>query len=453
MDRPIDAETGMSLRRRERDAELVEQALGDGQRVVRAVDVLAEDGELVAPDARRRVLGAQDAGDAPGDRDEQLVARGVAEAVVDVLEAVEVAEEHRRRDAVAARAGQRLAQPVLEQRAVREPGERVVQRLVREGDLRARPLDRVADGPREPAGVDLALHEVVLRALVDGPGAEVVLVGAGEHEHRRVERGCPQPREAVEGLAGQAEVEQDAVDGLLAEPRERLGHADRVGDDEAPSARVREQRPGGLRRAVGLDDQYPDQEVRRLVRADGRRTSHACRDHRTGVRIIVDCGTDVRQRSSCPRMSPEVEQAVGLAREFLHRSGALRVGLLVDRGDDREPAVVECARLAPITVTEDGEREELAHGAQLATPVPPLPEVRQIPGIQADAIAGTVAAPPGGIEMLGRALRDIAALLGGRSIAAADFETIDPETPLGLAARGGEPLVALVGDEQFELSV
>ena len=137
-------------------------------------------------------------------------------------------------------------------------------------------------------------------------------------------------------------------------------------------------------------------------------------------------------------MSPEVEQAVGLAREFLHRSGALRVGLLVDRGDDREPAVVECARLAPITVTEDGEREELAHGAQLATPVPPLPEVRQIPGIQADAVAGTVAAPPGGIEMLGRALRDIAALLGGRSIAAADFETIDPEHPArpGRSRRG-----------------
>ena len=53
--------------------------------------------------------------------------------------------------------------------------------------------------------------------------------------------------------------------------------------------------------------------------------------------------------------------------------------------------------------------------------------------------------------MLGRALRDIAALLGGRSIAAADFETLDPEIPLGLAARGDEPLVALVGDEQFEL--
>jgi hypothetical protein len=152
-------------------------------------------------------------------------------------------------------------------------------------------------------------------------------------------------------------------------------------------------------------------------------------------------------------MSPEVEQAVGLAREFLHRSGALRVGLLVDRGDDREPAIVECARLAPISVLEDGERSELAHGVELATPPPPLPEVRQIPGIEADPEAGTVAAPLGGVEMLGRALRELAALLGGRSIAAADFETVDPDIPLGLAARGGEPLVALVGDEEFQLAV
>lgn len=152
-------------------------------------------------------------------------------------------------------------------------------------------------------------------------------------------------------------------------------------------------------------------------------------------------------------MSPEVEQAVGLAREFLHRSGALRVGLLVDRGAEHESAVVECARLAPISVVEDGQRSELDHGVQLGAPMPPLPEVRQIPGIEADPVAGTVAAPPGGVEMLGRALRGLAALLGGQSIAAADFETLDPEVPLGLAARGEEPLVALVGDEHFELPV
>ena len=73
-------------------------------------------------------------------------------------------------------------------------------------------------------------------------------------------------------------------------------------------------------------------------------------------------------------MSPDVEQAVGLARDFMHRSGALRVGLLVDRGPGREAAVVECARLAPITIVEDGEEREVSHGVELSTPVPPLPE-------------------------------------------------------------------------------
>jgi hypothetical protein len=150
-------------------------------------------------------------------------------------------------------------------------------------------------------------------------------------------------------------------------------------------------------------------------------------------------------------VSPDVERAVGLARELLHRSGALRVGFVLDRGEDREPALVECARLEPISVVEDGLREELPHGVELAVAPPPLPEVRQIPGIELDPQKGTVSAPLGGIELLGRAMRDVAELLGGRSVAAADFETLDPELPLGLAARPGEPLVALVGDEEFEL--
>jgi hypothetical protein len=154
-----------------------------------------------------------------------------------------------------------------------------------------------------------------------------------------------------------------------------------------------------------------------------------------------------------PTLSPEVQQAVGLARELLHQAGALRVGLLLDRGDDRPPAMVECTRLGAINVVEDDRAQELPHGVQLDVPPPPLPDVRQIPGIEVDEVAGTVAAPLGGVEMLGRAMRDVAALLGGRSIAAADFETMDPETPLGLAARPGEPLIALVGDAEFEVKV
>ena len=76
-----------------------------------------------------------------GDRDEELVAGVVAQAVVDVLEAVEV-EEHdadARLRALAAR--DRLTQPVEEQQTIREPGERIVHRLVRELFLERLALD------------------------------------------------------------------------------------------------------------------------------------------------------------------------------------------------------------------------------------------------------------------------------------------------------------------------
>jgi hypothetical protein len=126
---------GDVLHAQERRAQLGEQPLGDRERVKGAVDVLAQDGELVASDARSGVLRAQDGRDAPGDRHEQLVAGGVAEPVVDVLEAVEVAEQDRDAVAVAADARRRLPEAILEQRAVREAGELVVQRLMRERAL------------------------------------------------------------------------------------------------------------------------------------------------------------------------------------------------------------------------------------------------------------------------------------------------------------------------------
>ena len=52
------------------------------------------DDELVAADAAHHVLAAHDVTDAGGDDAEELVAGVVAEAVVDVLEAVEVEVQH-----------------------------------------------------------------------------------------------------------------------------------------------------------------------------------------------------------------------------------------------------------------------------------------------------------------------------------------------------------------------
>ena len=65
-----------------------------------------------------------------GDGPQQLVAGGVPEGVVDVLEAVDVDVQRRDRDLLPARAGEHLLGAVERQHAVGQAGQRVVQRLV-----------------------------------------------------------------------------------------------------------------------------------------------------------------------------------------------------------------------------------------------------------------------------------------------------------------------------------
>jgi hypothetical protein len=45
----------------------------------------------------------------------------------------------------------------------------------------------------------------------------------------------------------------------------------------------------------------------------------------------------------------------------------------------------------------------------------------------------------------------LARAFGGRSVATAEFGTRDPDLPLTIVARDGEPLLLAVGDGRFEL--
>jgi hypothetical protein len=145
---------------------------------------------------------------------------------------------------------------------------------------------------------------------------------------------------------------------------------------------------------------------------------------------------------------------VALARELVHRAGALRVGIAVDLGDAPD-AMVQCERLGPILVIEEGgEVHELHHDACADVELAGFPTVRRLPPFEVEPAEGRVAGPLGGLEMLARALRGVAGLIGGRTVVAADFATQDAETPLGLAARAGEDtLVVLLGEESFELDL
>lgn len=121
--------------------------------------------ELVASQAGGGVPGAHGCGQAPGGLDEEFVARLVADGVVDLLEAVEVDEEDGRAAVGGAAASQREADPLGEQGAVGQVGERVVFGVVLQLCLQAHPFGDV------PAVEDEAAVVAVDRRLHVQPGA------------------------------------------------------------------------------------------------------------------------------------------------------------------------------------------------------------------------------------------------------------------------------------------
>ena len=104
-------------------------------------------------------------------------------------------------------------------------------------------------------------------------------------------------------------------------------------------------------------------------------------------------------------------------------------------------------------VHELDEEHELPHDAAADVALPQLPLMRQLPPFDVDAASGKVAGVLGGVEMLARAVRDVAALLPGETVVAAQFQTSDPGVPLGLAGRPGDPVAVLIGDHEFELEL
>ena len=123
---------------------------------VRGLRVGQDDGELVAADAEGAVAVAQGVADAVGHADEEAVAGGMAFAVVDDLEVVEVDEQQRDRHLVASVELQLAVQLLLEGAMVAEAGETVVQRVlaglaVEHLELRLRP-GQVVEGLQEASG-------------------------------------------------------------------------------------------------------------------------------------------------------------------------------------------------------------------------------------------------------------------------------------------------------------
>jgi hypothetical protein len=113
--------------------------------VVAAADVLLEHDEFVAAEPRHEILRPQHLAQASRDRAQQLIAAGMAERVVDLLELVEVDEQEGRQRALIAWHGQEALDLVAEIDPVGQPRQRVIAGEVADAGFRIAPFGDVLD--------------------------------------------------------------------------------------------------------------------------------------------------------------------------------------------------------------------------------------------------------------------------------------------------------------------
>jgi hypothetical protein len=151
-------------------------------------------------------------------------------------------------------------------------------------------------------------------------------------------------------------------------------------------------------------------------------------------------------------MAARDDVVLATVRDFVERSGALGVAVLLDRGEGHGAPLVECRAGEPLTVTQ-GTQSVLIPDQALEGVAPlPLSPRRPVPptALEFDSVLGEVSGPIGVVAMLAEGVRELARVLGGRTVAVADFATRSG-AELSISAREGDPVVLTVGDEQFEL--
>jgi hypothetical protein len=148
-------------------------------------------------------------------------------------------------------------------------------------------------------------------------------------------------------------------------------------------------------------------------------------------------------------------EALATVRAFAERADALRVVLLVDNGEREEPAMLDRTADGTVELTHQGSAWTIPPATPVPAPPRDLPDIRPAPSsaLRADPVTGELAAPIGAIANLGEAVLGLARAFGGRSVASAEFATHDPELPITIVARVGEPLLLAVGDGRFELPI
>src|SRR3954451_21515519 len=145
-----------------------------------------------------------------------------------------------------------------------------------------------------------------------------------------------------------------------------------------------------------------------------------------------------------------IDTACVALREFVHVSGALRAQALLPMGS-APPAIVSCTRLGPLEIVIGERAVALPHDVEFEAPVPDLGPLGPMPPFEVSADRGEVTGMIGGVGALRDAVLRIGEPRGGGAAVVAEMETTTPDLPLIISARAGEPVLAMIGDDEFEV--
>jgi hypothetical protein len=169
------------------------------------------------------------------------------------------------------------------------------------------------------------------------------------------------------------------------------------------------------------------------------------------LKAMDDAHSDAEEEIDLVGSVGPLDAVVETLRDVLHRSGALRVAVVVDMPDG-PAALVDVGRLAPVEVRIADRTMHLPHAIELeAESLGGAIKLRQLPPFEVEPDTGQVIGTLGGLDMLADAMRALAELLGGRSIAMAVYQTLTPDIDLTVTARHGEPILVTLGDQEWEL--
>jgi hypothetical protein len=156
--------------------------------------------------------------------------------------------------------------------------------------------------------------------------------------------------------------------------------------------------------------------------------------------------------------APEVrvQQAIATVLRLVHDAAALRARVLLPESEDGDPTIVSVEPHGPLLIerpegTVEVPHGELPHGAEPDVPMPDTPELGPYPPFVINPEDGTVSGMIGALSGLADALTRLSEAMGPEVVVGCDLKTTDPSTPLSVIARAGEPVVALLGEDAFEI--